>query len=58
MIIPMWWSLQLEVDGVDFIPNFKGLRDDVVARARQEVTPNRVKLRDKLTFMLGTTGSL
>lgn len=49
---------ELEVDGVDFIPNFKGLRDDVVARARQEVTPNRVKLRDKLTFMLGTTGSL
>jgi len=49
---------ELEVDGVDFVPSLAGLRDDVVARARQQVTPNRVKLRDKLTFMLGTTGAL
>ena len=36
---------------MDFVPQLK----DVIKR---QVTPTRIKLRDKLTFVLGTTGSL
>jgi len=39
------------VDGVDFVPNFR-------EALRRQVTPKRIKLRDKLTFMIGTTGAL
>jgi hypothetical protein len=39
------------VDGVDFVPNLR----DVL---RRQVTPKRIKLRDKLTFMIFTTGAL
>lgn len=42
---------ELEVDGVDFVPNLR----DVL---RRQVTPKRIKLRDKLTFMIFTTGAL
>lgn len=44
-------KLQVEVDGVDFVPNLR----DVL---RRQVTPKRIKLRDKLTFMIFTTGAL
>lgn len=42
---------ELEVDGVDIVPNFREV-------LRKQVTPTRIKLRDKLTFMTGTVGSL